>query len=78
LLTRLQATALAIGGVCVAAALGNGAWVGRGWLLLSAAGLWIVSGPFDPADAVAIFGGGIAGRPFAAAQYHRLGLARKF
>ncbi len=61
----------------VVAALGTGAWVGRDWLLLSATDLWIVSDPIGPADAVAVFGGGIADRPFAAAQYYRQGLAKK-
>src|SRR5438874_4209094 len=61
----------------VAAALGIGAWVGRDWLLLSAADLWIVSDPIGPADAVAVFGGGIEDRPFAAAQYYRQGLVKK-
>jgi DUF218 domain len=59
------------------AVLGIGAWVGRDWLLLSAANLWIVSDPIGPADAVAVFGGGIADRPFAAAQYYREGLVEK-
>jgi uncharacterized SAM-binding protein YcdF (DUF218 family) len=61
----------------VVAVLGIGAWVGRDWLLLSAADLWIVSDPIGPADAVAVFGGGIADRPFAAAQYYRQGLVEK-
>jgi len=63
--------------VVVVAALGTGAWVGREWLLLSAADLWIVSDPIGPADAVAVFGGGIADRPFAAANYYRQGLVKK-
>jgi uncharacterized SAM-binding protein YcdF (DUF218 family) len=61
----------------VVAGLGTGAWVGRDWLLLSATDLWIVSDPIGPADAVAVFGGGIADRPFAAAQYYRQGLVKK-
>ena len=61
----------------VVAVLGTGAWVGREWLLLSAADLWIVSDPIGPADAVAVFGGGIGDRPFAAAQYYRQGLVTK-
>jgi uncharacterized SAM-binding protein YcdF (DUF218 family) len=56
---------------------GIGAWAGRDWLLFSAADLWIVSDPIGPADAVAVFGGGLADRPFAAAQYYRRGLVRK-
>ena len=57
--------------------LGSGLWVGRGWLLPAAADLWIVSDPIGPADAVAVFGGGIQDRPFAAAQYYRQGLVKK-
>jgi uncharacterized SAM-binding protein YcdF (DUF218 family) len=63
--------------LAVVAVLGIGAWVGRDWLLLSAADLWIVSDPIGPADAVAVFGGGLGDRPFAAAQYYRQGLVKK-
>ena len=72
---RYRGASLAV--VVVVAALGTGAWVGREWLLLSAADLWIVSDPIGPADAVAVFGGGIADRPFAAANYYRQGLVKK-
>lgn len=61
----------------VVTTLGTGAWASREWLLLSAADLWIVSDPIGPADAVAVFGGGIVDRPFAAAQYYRQGLVKK-
>jgi hypothetical protein len=61
----------------VAAVLGAGAWGGREWLLIAAAKLWIVSDPIGPADAVAVFGGGIEDRPLAAAQYYTQGLVRK-
>jgi hypothetical protein len=61
----------------VVAVLGTGAWVRRDWLLVAAADLWIVSDPIGPADAVAVFGGGIGDRPFAAAQYYRHGLVKK-
>jgi uncharacterized SAM-binding protein YcdF (DUF218 family) len=57
--------------------LGVGACLTRDWLLLSVADLWIVSDPVGPADAVAVFGGGIRDRPFAAAQYYRQGLIQK-
>jgi hypothetical protein len=63
--------------LAVVAVLGTGAWVGRDWVLLSAADLWIVSDPIGSADAVAVFGGGIADRSFAAAQYYRQGLVKK-
>jgi uncharacterized SAM-binding protein YcdF (DUF218 family) len=56
---------------------GVGAWLSRDWLLPSIADLWIVSDPIGPADAVAVFGGGIHVRPFAAAQYYGQGLAQK-
>jgi uncharacterized SAM-binding protein YcdF (DUF218 family) len=46
-------------------------------LLLAAADLWIVTDAVGPADAVAVFGGGIQDRPFAAAQYYRQGLVKK-
>lgn len=61
----------------VVAGLGTGAWVGRDGLLVSVADRWIVSDPIGPADAVAVFGGGILDRPFAAARYYRQGLVRK-
>ena len=61
----------------VAAALGIGVWLDREWLLRSAAELWIVSDPLGPADAVAVFGGGVADRPFVAAQYYRQGWVTK-
>jgi uncharacterized SAM-binding protein YcdF (DUF218 family) len=54
-----------------------GAWSGRAWLLHSAADLWVVSDPIGPADAVAVFGGGLEMRPFAAAEYYRRGLVKK-
>jgi uncharacterized SAM-binding protein YcdF (DUF218 family) len=53
------------------------AWVGRAPLLRSAADWWIVSDPVEPADVVAIFGGGLEVRPFAAAAYFRQGLVGK-
>ena len=54
-----------------------GAWAGREWLLRSVADQWIVSDSLGPADAVAVFGGGVADRPFAAAQYYRQGWVTK-
>ncbi len=59
------------------AVLGIGAWANRELLLRWVADWWIVSDPIGPADAVAVFGGGLADRPFAAARYYRLGLVKK-
>jgi uncharacterized SAM-binding protein YcdF (DUF218 family) len=53
------------------------AWSGRETLLRAAADAWIVSDPAGPVDAVAVFGGGIEYRPFAAAAYYQQGLVRK-
>jgi uncharacterized SAM-binding protein YcdF (DUF218 family) len=61
----------------VVLAFGIGAWANREWLLHSIANLWIVSDPLGPADAVVVFGGGLADRPLAAAQYHQQGLVKK-
>jgi uncharacterized SAM-binding protein YcdF (DUF218 family) len=63
--------------LAVVAVVGTSGWVCRHWLLFSAADLWIVSDPIGPADAVAVFGGGLADRPFAAAQYYQQGLVKK-
>jgi uncharacterized SAM-binding protein YcdF (DUF218 family) len=52
-------------------------WTGRQWLLRWAGDRWIMSDPLGQVDAVAIFGGGVADRPFAAAQYYREGLVTK-
>jgi uncharacterized SAM-binding protein YcdF (DUF218 family) len=54
-----------------------GAWFGRVPLLTGVAQMWIVSDPPATADAVAILGGGIDTRPFAAADYYRRGLVGK-
>jgi uncharacterized SAM-binding protein YcdF (DUF218 family) len=58
-------------------ALAVAAWYGRALLLRSAADFWIVSDPIGSADAVAVFGGGLEDRPFAAATYYRQGLVKK-
>src|SRR5262249_44352937 len=57
--------------------LGLAAWVGRAPLLRTAAELWIVSDQPATADAVAILGGGLEHRPFAAAEYYKQGLVEK-
>ncbi|HWD58329.1 MAG TPA: YdcF family protein [Stellaceae bacterium] len=61
----------------VVAVLGAAAWFEREPLLRSAAAAWIVSDPLRPADAVAVFGGGLEDRPFAAADYYSRGLVKK-
>jgi uncharacterized SAM-binding protein YcdF (DUF218 family) len=53
------------------------AWRKPDTLLRGAADLWIVSDEPAPADAVAVLGGGLEYRPFAAADYYRRGLAPK-
>jgi uncharacterized SAM-binding protein YcdF (DUF218 family) len=57
--------------------LGVLAWVERDPLLRMAAELWVVSDEPQAADAVAVLGGGVNDRPFAAAAYYRDGLAKK-
>lgn len=57
-------------------AMGSAAWLCREILLRGAADAWIVSDQASPADAVAIFGGGVATRPFAAAEYYKQGLVK--
>lgn len=52
-------------------------WFGRDLLLQDLAELWIVSDTLSPADAVAVLGGGLKTRPFAAAEYYQKGLAKK-
>ncbi len=52
------------------------AWVARVSLLQAAAQWWIVADPIERADAVAVFGGGVEDRPFAAAKYYKAGLVK--
>ena len=55
-----------------------GIWLEREFLLRSAADLWIVSDPvIARADAVAVLGGGLETRPFAAAELYQKGLVAK-
>jgi uncharacterized SAM-binding protein YcdF (DUF218 family) len=63
--------------IAVVVGLGVAAWLSRDILLRSAAEWWIVSDRLGPADVVAVFGGGIEDRPFAAAAYYREGLVKK-
>lgn len=53
------------------------AWLEREPLLRALAAWWIVSDPVEPADAVAVFGGGLQSRPFAAAAYYTQGLVKR-
>jgi uncharacterized SAM-binding protein YcdF (DUF218 family) len=52
-------------------------WVNRVSVLQGAAAYWIVSDHEGTADAVAILGGGVETRPFAAAEYYRKGLVHR-
>ena len=56
---------------------GLSAWLKPDTLLRGAADLWIVSDEPAPVDAIAVLGGGLEYRPFAAADYYRRGLAPK-
>jgi uncharacterized SAM-binding protein YcdF (DUF218 family) len=70
-LTRFAFVLLALGGM------GAAVWLYPTFFLREAVDLWTVSDEVAPADAVAVFGGGIETRPFAAAEYYRKGLVRK-
>src|SRR5947208_7040257 len=72
MLLRTQLAALAS-----TVALGITGWFERAPVLRTAAEWWVVSDPIGPADAVAVFGGGLEDRPFAAAEYYRDGLVKK-
>jgi uncharacterized SAM-binding protein YcdF (DUF218 family) len=54
-----------------------GLWWGHRQLLQSAARFWVEYDSTEPADVVAIFGGGLETRPSAAAEYFRQGLVHK-
>src|SRR6266540_2194696 len=54
-----------------------GGWLVREQLLIGMADLWIVSDPISRADAVVVLGGGLATRPFEAAELWQRGLADK-
>ena len=53
------------------------AWICRELLLSKVADVWIMSDSIGSADAVAVLGGGLEIRPFAAADFYRRGLVRK-
>ena len=68
---RALVTLLLLASVCASV------WYSRATLLRGAAELWVVSDPLVQTDAVAIFGGGLGVRPFAAADYYKEGLTKK-
>lgn len=61
----------------VIACLCVGAWIERDPLLRGVADIWIVSDVVTKADAAVVLGGGLAVRPFAAADLYRRGLVNK-
>jgi hypothetical protein len=63
--------------IAAVAVLGLTGWFEREAVLRDAADLWIVSDAPAPADVVAVFGGGLEYRPFAAADYYHRGLVPK-
>jgi uncharacterized SAM-binding protein YcdF (DUF218 family) len=63
--------------VLVLTGLSAGAWLAREPLLRGAADLWIVSDEVTHADVVAVLGGEIEVRPFAAADLYHRGLVKK-
>ena len=54
-----------------------GGWLLREPVLVGAADLWIISDPVSRADAIVVLWGGLATRPFEAAELWRRGLADK-
>jgi uncharacterized SAM-binding protein YcdF (DUF218 family) len=50
-------------------------WFARAQILRGAAQAWIVSDSIAPADAIAVLGGGLQTRPFAAAELYKKGMA---
>jgi uncharacterized SAM-binding protein YcdF (DUF218 family) len=54
-----------------------GVWIDRAALLRGAADLWIVSDAITHADVVAVLGGGLDFRPFAAAEIYKKGLVTR-
>src|SRR5215472_7005515 len=64
-------------GAFVLATVVAGGWFLREPVLLGATDLWIVSDPVSRADAIVVLWGGLATRPFVAAELWRRGLADK-
>jgi uncharacterized SAM-binding protein YcdF (DUF218 family) len=52
-------------------------WLAREEILRGMARAWTVSDPVAPADAVAVLGGGLETRPFAAADLYKRGIAKR-
>jgi len=67
LITAILLLAVAVAGV----------WLERATLLRGAADLWVVSDAVARSDVVAVLGGGLEVRPFAAAELYKKGLATK-
>lgn len=63
--------------LAVLTAFAGAGWWARADLLHGLAEAWIVSDPPAAADAVAVLGGGLDTRPFAAAEYYRKGLVKE-
>jgi uncharacterized SAM-binding protein YcdF (DUF218 family) len=53
------------------------AWLARAEILRGLAQAWMVSDPIVHADAVAVLGGGLETRPFAAAELYKRGMAKR-
>src|SRR5215472_13094270 len=64
-------------GAFVLATVVAGGWFLREPVLVGAADLWFVSDPVSRADAIVVLSGGLATRPFVAAELWRRGLADK-
>jgi len=64
-------------GMFVLATVVAGGWLLREPVLVGAADLWIISDPVSRADAIVVLWGGLATRPFEAAELWRRGLADK-
>src|SRR5689334_6595526 len=56
---------------------GSASWMCRVYLLHTLAEAWVISDPVTAADVVAVLGGGLQTRPFAAARYYHRGLVSK-
>jgi uncharacterized SAM-binding protein YcdF (DUF218 family) len=52
-------------------------WLARGQILQGVARAWVVSDPITQADAIAVLGGGLETRPFAAADLYKKGIAKR-